>query len=354
MTNRVRGCPVWGGLARSVLAGVFFAFAVVGCSGKGEKRKDAQREKVCAPVANDQPASPPLDLPTETKRGEELLDWEARSHLRETTKVKMEEEFQKLKGEYVVISGKVMDVKVHNGKTFVSLENGRYPYHSYHGIAFYIPDSLKPTVAKWSKGEVHVMRGRVTHGWFSVPLLNVFSTQCDRGQIVVDGKVFVPMADEKAEKPAAKRELSETEGDAPPLDLPTEIQQGEQMLAWSKAARKNMTTLQSQESFPALKGMYVVVSGKVTDVDTKKGETYVSLRVDWDCHEIGFIVPRHLKSTVANWAKDEEHVMRGRVIRCTWGEFVNRIYCDRSELVPEDKFRAANGLSSDKRRKSAR
>ena len=188
----------------------------------------------------DQSVDPPLDLPAETKRGDELLDWVRKSH--DMPRVKMEEEFAKLKGEYVVISGKVMEVDVHNGKTYVQIKNDRSGYSDYMGIAFYVPDSLKPTVSSWMVDEVRVMRGRVTYGWFSVPMLNVFGTQCDMGQIIRDGKVFVPEKGGGNEKKG--RRTMEDQAPESPLDLSAEVQAGEKMLAWANFARTKMTRLQ--------------------------------------------------------------------------------------------------------------
>ena len=345
--NPHKGRLARGRYAWMMLASTLFLSVVAGCSDKGQEPKDsAVKDSVVK--EEDQSVDSPLDLPAETRRGEELLDWVRKSH--DMPRVKMEEEFAKLKGEYVVISGKVMNVDVHNGKTYVQIKNDRSGYSDYMGIAFYVPDSLKSTVSSWMVDDVRVMRGRVTYGWFSVPILNIFCTQCDKGQIIHDGKVFVPEKGGGNEK-RDKRVLDD-HGPESPHDLSAEVQAGEKMLAWSNFARSKMTTLQQKESFPELKGMYVAVSGKVRDIDTEKGEMFVSLLADRNCREIGFLVPESLKATVTRWKKDEEHVMRGRIKRCTWGEFVNRIYCDRSELVPEDKFRAANGRSFDERRKS--
>ena len=342
-----KGRPARGGGAWLMLTSALFLSVVAGCSEKDQAPKDSV-VKDSVVEEEKQSVDPPLDLPAETRRGEELLDWVRKSH--DISRVKMEEEFAKLKGEYVVISGKVMNVDVHNGKTYVQIKNDRSGYSDYMGIAFYVPDSLKSTVASWMVDDARVMRGRVTYGWFSVPMLNIFCTQCDKGQVIRDGKVFVPEKGGENEK--RDKRTMEDPGPESPRDLAAEVQAGEKMLAWSNFARTKMTTLQQKESFPELKGMYVAVSGKVRDIDTEKGEMFVSLLVDWKCREIGFLVPESLKATVVNWKKDEEHVMRGRIVRCTWGKFVNRIYCDRSELVPEDKFRAANGRSFDERRKS--
>ena len=337
--------PVSIEMVHSMLACALVLSMVAGCSDKAAPKKEPKDSVV---EEEDEPANPPLDLPAETKRGEALLDWVRESH--DMPRVKMEEEFAKLKGEYVVISGKVINVDVHNGKTYVQIKNDRSGHSDYSGIAFYVPDSLKPTVSSWMVDEVRVMRGRVTYGSFAVPIFNIWCNQCDRGQVIRDGKVFVPEkggGTEKRVKGTQEGQVSES-----PQDLSAEVQAGEKVLAWSNFARTKMTTLQQKESFPELKGTYVAVSGKVRNVYTKDGEMYVSLLVEWGCREIGFLVPESLKETVKNWKKDEEHVMRGRIQRCTWGEFTNRIYCDRSELVPEDKFRAANGRSFDERRKS--
>ncbi len=130
-----------------VLLGALLALAVVGCDVSSRKeKKEAQA----------------MNLPNEIKQAAALVDWIKSEG--SGNDLKRDEEFKALKGKYVVFAGKVREV----GKTafldkpYVSLTVGEKSAFERINIQFNVPKELVKTVSEWKKGEVHVLRGRVS------------------------------------------------------------------------------------------------------------------------------------------------------------------------------------------------
>ena len=103
----------------------------------------------------------PTELKAEAKNAEDLIKWiRARD---KQTEFQREASFEKLKGKNVVFRGEVRDVgtTAFSGETYVSLKVARLNMFENINIQFNVPASLKPTVSAWSKGEIHVMKGRI-------------------------------------------------------------------------------------------------------------------------------------------------------------------------------------------------
>ena len=138
---------------------------------------------------------------------------------------------------------------------------------------------------------------------------------------------------------SSKREKQE----APALNLTNEIKQADARVGWVKSRGKE-NDLKRDEAFKALKGKYVVFSGKVRKVGKTAvlGEPYVSLtdgkRNAFSDINIQFNVAGELVKTVTGWKEGDVHVLRGRVSAKALGG--DAVECDNCEIVPEDKYKA--------------
>lgn len=121
---------------------------------------------------------------TEMGNGEELVEWiKGKSG---QTELQNKETFAKMKGRVVVLRGEVYDVgqTMFVAKTYVTLRVGKVGMFDHIDVQFIVPDSLKPTVMAWMKGETHSMRGKLTSArGFGV------DAECEDSEVVAEEKL---------------------------------------------------------------------------------------------------------------------------------------------------------------------
>ena len=119
----------------------------------------------------------------EIGNGDDLIAWlKGKSG---QTNLQNKETFAKQKGRIVVLRGEVKNIgqTMFSSKTYVSLRVAKVGMFDYIDVQFNVPDSLKPTVTAWMKGESHIMRGKLT----SQGDLGD-DAKCDDGEIVSEEK----------------------------------------------------------------------------------------------------------------------------------------------------------------------
>lgn len=119
----------------------------------------------------------------EIGNGEDLVAWiKGKSG---QTELQNKETFAKMKGRMVVLRGEVKNIgqTMFSSKTYVSLRVGKVGLFDNIDVQFNVPDSMKPTVTAWMKGEAHIMRGKLT----STGDLED-DAKCEDGEVVTEEK----------------------------------------------------------------------------------------------------------------------------------------------------------------------
>ena len=119
----------------------------------------------------------------EIGNGEDLVAWiKGKSG---QTELQNKETFAKMKGRMVVLRGEVKNIgqTMFSSKTYVSLRVAKVGMFDNIDVQFNVPDSLKPTVTAWMKGETHIMRGKLT----STGDLED-DAKCEDGEVVTEEK----------------------------------------------------------------------------------------------------------------------------------------------------------------------
>ena len=119
----------------------------------------------------------------EIGNGEDLVAWiKGKSG---QTELQNMETFAKMKGRMVVLRGEVKNIgqTMFSSKTYVSLRVAKVGMFDNIDVQFNVPDSLKPTVTAWMKGETHIMRGKLT----STGDLED-DAKCEDGEVVTEEK----------------------------------------------------------------------------------------------------------------------------------------------------------------------
>ena len=120
---------------------------------------------------------------SEIGNGDDLIAWlKGKSG---QTDIQNKETFAKMKGRIVVLRGEVKNIgqTMFSSKTYVSLRVAKVGMYNHIDVQFNVPDSLKPTVTAWMKGEVHIMRGKLgSQGDIED------DAKCDNGEIVATEK----------------------------------------------------------------------------------------------------------------------------------------------------------------------
>ena len=119
----------------------------------------------------------------EIGNGDDLIAWlKGKSG---QTNLQNKETFAKQKGRIVVLRGEVKNIgqTMFSSKTYVSLRVAKVGMFDYIDVQFNVPDSLKPTVTAWMKGESHIMRGKLTSQGDLED-----DAKCDDGEIVSEEK----------------------------------------------------------------------------------------------------------------------------------------------------------------------
>ena len=148
----------------------------------------------------------------EIGNGDDLIAW--LKGKRDQTDIQNNETFAKMKGRMVVLRGEVKNIgqTMFSSKTYVSLHVAKVGMFDYIDVQFNVPDSLKPTVTAWMKGETHIMRGKlISRGDL------VDAAKCDDGEIVSEEK-FNEAANLKEAMEDIKWQLKEIdENKVPPV-----------------------------------------------------------------------------------------------------------------------------------------
>lgn len=115
----------------------------------------------------------------EIGNGNDLVEWI--KGRKGQTSLQSSEAFAKMKGRTVVLRGEVRNIgqTAFSGKTYVSLCAAKISAFNSADVQFNVPDSLKPTVLTWMKGENRIMRGRLTSRGDLED-----DAECDNGEIV--------------------------------------------------------------------------------------------------------------------------------------------------------------------------
>lgn len=119
----------------------------------------------------------------EIGNGDDLIAWlKGKSG---QTDIQNKETFGKMKGRFIVLRGEVKNIgqTMFSSKTYVSLRVAKVGMFDYIDVQFNVPDSLKPTVTAWMKGETHIMRGKLTSQGDLED-----DAKCDDGEIVSEEK----------------------------------------------------------------------------------------------------------------------------------------------------------------------
>ena len=119
----------------------------------------------------------------EIGNGDDLIAWlKGKSG---QTDIQNKETFGKMKGRFIVLRGEVKNIgqTMFSSKTYVSLRVAKVGMFDYIDVQFNVPDSLKPTVTAWMKGESHIMRGKLTSQGDLED-----DAKCDDGEIVSEEK----------------------------------------------------------------------------------------------------------------------------------------------------------------------
>ena len=129
-----------------------------------------------------------------------------------------------------------------------------------------------------------------------------------------------------------------------------EVGNGEDLITWLKG-KSGQTEIQNKETFAKMKGKMIILKGQVKNIGQTmfSNKTYVSLRVDkvgmFNNIDIQFNVPDSLKGTVAQWMKDEVHIMRGK-LKGT-GDLEDDASCEDGEIIAQEKYDEVVGLKGE-------
>lgn len=176
------------------ITGIACLAALLVCSGCWFS-SDEDRPKKAQPA--------PMDLKAEIQTASELVDWiKARNN---QTQLQRKSGFGKFRGKMVAFRGEVREVGVtaFGGEPFVSLKVGRLDVLENINIQFNFKKSQISSVAKWKKGETHVLRGRIKDSG------DVFDdTSCDNAEVVPEEKYLAVVGKKVGELNNKVRETS--------------------------------------------------------------------------------------------------------------------------------------------------
>ena len=92
-----------------------------------------------------------------------MVTWVKNSKGGDMTELQKDQAFKKLKGRIAIFKGEVREIgtTLIGDELFVPLKVGEINLCEDLNIQFNLPETAKSTVAKWKKGETHVLRGRI-------------------------------------------------------------------------------------------------------------------------------------------------------------------------------------------------
>lgn len=98
----------------------------------------------------------------EIGNGEDLVEWLKKKS--DQTDIQNKQAFEKMKGRMIVLKGEVRNIgkTMFREKLYVSLQVHEISRYVHVNVQFNIPDNLTSTVSAWQKGEVYVMRGKLS------------------------------------------------------------------------------------------------------------------------------------------------------------------------------------------------